>query len=154
MIICIASVIIILSHYAWFSVIGQHWRHVIAENRVLAQAHRADDSRLPNGTSKLQWWPYSRARACGIFEHTEDVFKRLVAAGLKPWTADGLTMKTGTGVLGGAATAYWGTNQAAFSLAAVAGNLAVRLLPGTHNFPLHCLVWSAPLEADRVTRRF
>jgi hypothetical protein len=78
-------------------------------------------------------------RACGLFEHTEDVFKRLVAAGLKPWTADGLTMKTGTGVLGGAATAYWGTSQAAFSLAAVAGNLAVRLLPGTHNFPLHCL---------------
>ena len=40
MIICIASVIIILSYYAWLSVIGQHWRHVIAENRVLAQELR------------------------------------------------------------------------------------------------------------------
>jgi hypothetical protein len=78
-------------------------------------------------------------RDCGIFERTENIFKRLVAAGLKPWPANSPTLNTGTGVLGGAATAYWGTSQAAFSLAAVAGNHSVRLLPATHNFPLNCL---------------
>jgi glycosyltransferase involved in cell wall biosynthesis len=78
-------------------------------------------------------------RASGIFERTEDIFRQLVAAGLKPWPDGGLTFKTGTGVLGGAATAYWGTSQAAFSIAAVAGNHSVRLLPDTHNFPLHSL---------------
>ena len=40
LIICIVSVIIIFSYYAWFSVIGEHWRHVIAENRLLAQELR------------------------------------------------------------------------------------------------------------------
>jgi hypothetical protein len=78
-------------------------------------------------------------RAHGIFQRTEDIFKHLVAAGMTPWTADGPTLRTGTGVLSGAATAYWGTSQAAFSLAAVAGNHAVRLLPDTHNVPLHML---------------
>ena len=40
LILCIASVITVLSYYAWFSVIGQHWRHVIAENRLLAHELR------------------------------------------------------------------------------------------------------------------
>jgi hypothetical protein len=82
---------------------------------------------------------YAARRACGIFERTEDIFRRLVAAGLKPWTADGPTVRTGTGVLRGAATAYWGTSQAAFSLAAVAGCHLVRLLPDTYNIPLHLI---------------
>ena len=75
-------------------------------------------------------------RACGLFERTEHVFRRLTTAGMTPWPS-GPTMHTGAGVLSGAATAYWGTSQAAFSLAAVAGGHAVRLLPETHNFPLH-----------------
>jgi hypothetical protein len=41
--------------------------------------------------------------------------------------------------MSGTATAYWGTSQAALSLAATARNQSVRLLPGTHNFPLHLL---------------
>jgi hypothetical protein len=78
-------------------------------------------------------------RARGIFQRTEDIFRRLVAAGMTPWSAGGPTVRTGTGLLSGAATAYWGTSQAAFSLAAVAGDHAVRLLPDTHNVPLHML---------------
>ncbi len=79
------------------------------------------------------------SRASGIFERTEDIFRRLVAARLKPWTSYGPTIQTGTGMLRGPATAYWGTSQVAFSLAAVAENRPVRLFPDTHNFPLHCL---------------
>jgi hypothetical protein len=75
-------------------------------------------------------------RACGVFKRTEEVFRRLVAANLMPWP-DGPAIMTGTGLLTGPATAYWGTSQAAISVAAVAGNHAVRLLPETHNIPLH-----------------
>jgi hypothetical protein len=82
---------------------------------------------------------YVTRRASGLFARTEDIFKRLVAAGLRPWTTDGPLMRTGTGYLRGASTAYWGTSQAAFSLAVVSGNHRVQLLPDTHNFPLHSL---------------
>jgi len=64
---------------------------------------------------------------------------RLAAAGLKPWDATGFTVESGTGLVGEAGGAYWGTSQAAFSLAAVAGNHSVRLLPDTYNFPVHLL---------------
>jgi hypothetical protein len=75
-------------------------------------------------------------RNSGIFERTEEFFRRLVAAGLMPWTADGPFFRTGTRFLGGAATAFWGTSQAAFSLAAVAGRHSVRQLPETYNVPV------------------
>jgi hypothetical protein len=78
-------------------------------------------------------------RAGGLFELTEDIFKRLVAAGMKPWSANGPEIMTGTGLLSGAATAYWGTSQAALSLATVVGRHSVRHLPATHNIPLHLL---------------
>lgn len=76
-------------------------------------------------------------RASGLFQHTEDIFRKLVAANMKPWAGAEPTYGTGTGILQGEATAFWGTSQAAFSLAATAGNHSVRLLPATHNFPLH-----------------
>jgi len=78
-------------------------------------------------------------RSLGLFGRTEDIFRKLVAERLYSWTADGPLMRTGTGFLRGAATSYWGTSQAAFSLAAVAGNHQVRLLPPTYNFPWHSL---------------
>lgn len=76
-------------------------------------------------------------RASGLFQRTEDIFRRLVGANMKPWAGAEPVYNTGTGILQGDATAFWGTSQAAFSLAAVAGNHSVRLLPATHNFPLH-----------------
>ncbi len=88
-------------------------------------------------------------RACGLFQRTEDIFKRLVASGMMSWGADGPSFSTGTGVLSGEATAYWGTSQAAFSLAAVAGNHSVRVLPVTHNFPLHS---TDPLSVPNPSR--
>src|SRR5689334_5813906 len=54
-------------------------------------------------------------RAGGLFARTDEVFRRLVAAGRTPWPGDGPTVRTGTGVLRGPATAWWGTSQAAFS---------------------------------------
>jgi hypothetical protein len=78
-------------------------------------------------------------RELGLFQRTEHIFRQLIEKRMHPWPPDGPLLKTGTGFLRGSATAYWGTSQAAFSLAAVAGNHHVRLLPAAYNFPLHSL---------------
>ena len=79
------------------------------------------------------------SRASGIFERTEEIFLRLVASGRGPWHGSGLTVESGAGRVSEAGSAYWGTSQAALSLAAVGGGHAVALLPDTYNFPLHLL---------------
>lgn len=89
-------------------------------------------------------------RACGLFQRTEDIFRQLVAAELKPWRDQEPTYLTGTGTKSGDATTHWGTSQAAFSLAAVAGNHAVRCLPETHNLPLHNLTRPKPIDPARL----
>jgi hypothetical protein len=90
-------------------------------------------------------------RSSGIFERTDSFLRQSIAVGLKPWLGESPTFSTGTGTLRGAATAYWGTSQAAFSLAAVAGKHSVRLLPETHNVPLHVLDrMASPIPAPVV----
>ncbi len=112
------------------ALVGVDYEHVpVIESTVDRQAVRASYN---GGFVAVR-------RASGIFERTEVFFRKLVAARMMPWTADGPVVNAGTGVLSGAATAYWGTSQAALSLAAVAGHHIVRLWPGTHNFPLHLL---------------
>ena len=78
-------------------------------------------------------------RVSGIFERTEEFFERFVAAGLRPWCREGFVVRSGAEIVSEAGSAYWGTTQAAFSLAAVAGGHAVDLLPATYNLPLHFL---------------
>jgi len=78
-------------------------------------------------------------RELGLLAATEEIFRRLIGADMHSWTADGPLMRTGTGYLSGRQTAFWGTSQAAFSLAAVARDQEVRLLPATCNFPGHSL---------------
>jgi hypothetical protein len=75
-------------------------------------------------------------RASGIFERTERFFTRLTAAGMKPWPGrEGF--KTGAGQIDREASEYWGTSQAALSLAIAAGAGSARILPASHNLPLH-----------------
>jgi hypothetical protein len=75
-------------------------------------------------------------RATGIFERTEEFFNRVVAAKLKPWGTD-QRVKSGAGLVGTAGGAYWGTSQAALSLAITASGASVQLFPETYNIPLH-----------------
>jgi hypothetical protein len=76
-------------------------------------------------------------RTSGVFERTEDFFTRLIMADLRPHAGRGLRIKTGTGIVAGEASEYWGSSQAALSLAVVAAGSGMQLLPATHNFPLH-----------------
>jgi hypothetical protein len=84
-------------------------------------------------------------RDSGIFERTETFFTRLVAARLKPWPGrEGF--KTGAGHVDTEASEYWGTSQAALSMAIAAGGSCARILSASHNVPLHsfdCLPLSA-----------
>ena len=76
-------------------------------------------------------------RDCGVFERTEAFFRRLVASDFKPRRRADLRLRTGTGAATGVGAQFWGTTQAAFSLAITAGAHAVRILPPSHNVPLH-----------------
>jgi hypothetical protein len=76
-------------------------------------------------------------RSNGVFQRTEDFFKRLVQADLRPHAGAGVQVKTGTGFVSVGASEYWGSSQAALSLAVVADGRGMHLLPESHNVPLH-----------------
>jgi hypothetical protein len=88
-------------------------------------------------------------RASGIFERTQEFFGRLTAANLKPWPGrEGF--KTGTGHVNTEASEYWGTSQATLSLAISAGAGDARILPASHNLPLHFFDFLPPLAKPPV----
>lgn len=76
-------------------------------------------------------------RASSILERTQDYFERLTAANLKPWVGSGLQVRSGAGVVDTSGSEYWGTSQAAFSLAVTAGGHRLEVLPRAYNVPLH-----------------
>jgi hypothetical protein len=76
-------------------------------------------------------------RASGLFRQTEEIFLRLVAENHRPWASSDPLVKSGTGFVDRVGSEFWGTSQAAFSLAATARNGAVQILPGSYNLPLH-----------------
>ena len=90
-------------------------------------------------------------RSHGLFTRTEELLRSMVVSGHKPWGDQSPILDTGTGLLSGAATAHWGTSQAAFSLACAAARVSVRALPASHNFPLHLVeLMARPLPLPLV----
>ena len=83
-------------------------------------------------------------RASGIFERTEMFFERGMTANLKPWGERG-KLKTGAGPVEGQGGEYWGTSQAALSLAITAAGGTARILSPAHNVPLHYFDSISPL---------
>jgi hypothetical protein len=76
-------------------------------------------------------------RALGILGAWADLFARSVAAGLRPWRGSGLDVRASTGLVGTAASEYWGSNQAAASLAIWSRTRRVVHYPDSYNLPLH-----------------
>jgi hypothetical protein len=89
-------------------------------------------------------------RACGIFQQTREFFLRLVAAGRKPWANSGLLIKSGTGPVGREGSEYWGTSQAALSLATTARHGIVEILSSLYNVPVHYFASLPPLDGVPV----
>ncbi|MDP8979377.1 MAG: hypothetical protein M3O35_02165 [Acidobacteriota bacterium] len=89
-------------------------------------------------------------RASGIFQRTAAFFTRLVSAGMKPLAGTGVRIDSGTGVVDAAGSEYWGASQAVFSLAVTAGGSALRILPASHNVPIHMFESIEPAGAAPV----
>jgi hypothetical protein len=88
-------------------------------------------------------------RHLGILGAWAELFARSVAAGLKPWQGSGLNIHASTGLVGLAASEYWGSNQAALALAIWSGTARVRHYPDSYNVPLHLLLSDPTLAAGR-----
>jgi len=86
-------------------------------------------------------------RERGILSAWAELFSRSVAAGLKPWRRSGLNVRASTGLVGRAASEYWGSNQAAAALAIWSRTRRVVHFPETCNVPLHLLVDQPELRA-------
>jgi len=89
-------------------------------------------------------------RGSNLFSLTLGFFERLVRAGMRPWAGMGIRVNSGNGLVDVEGSEYWGTSQAAFSLAAVATGTEVRILPPSHNIPLHEFDRLEPLDSPPV----
>ncbi|MGC2780797.1 MAG: hypothetical protein WA418_34695 [Bradyrhizobium sp.] len=79
-------------------------------------------------------------RESGILQRSADLFTRSVAADIRPFKARaGFRMFASTGYVPDLAAQYWGSNQAAFSIAAWSMTRRVRTLGIRYNVPLHSL---------------
>jgi hypothetical protein len=79
-------------------------------------------------------------RSLGILSLWGDLFERSIAAGLKPLRGSELNVFASTGLVGVAASEYWGSNQAALAFAIWSTTSRVLELPNMYNVPLHLLM--------------
>jgi hypothetical protein len=94
-------------------------------------------------------------RETGILQAWADLFARSVAAGLKPWRDSDLDVHASTGLVGKAASEFWGSNQAAVALAIWSRTQRVLHYPESYNLPLHLVmehpdIVSRPLPSPLV----
>jgi hypothetical protein len=78
-------------------------------------------------------------RERGILRRWADLFTASGEARLTPWAGRNRNVHASTGLVGPEASEYWGSNQAAVSLAIWTSTSRVHHLPDTYNVPLHLL---------------
>lgn len=78
-------------------------------------------------------------RDLGILERTREVFFASRAANLRPWAGAEHDILASTGFVGRAASEWWGSSQAALSVAIWSRTPDVHLYDGRYNIPLHLL---------------
>jgi hypothetical protein len=78
-------------------------------------------------------------RDTGILEKAAEIFTRSVSLGLRPLKNQGLNVVASTGPVGLVASEYWGSNQAALSVAIWSLTQRVLMLDPSYNIPLHSL---------------
>jgi hypothetical protein len=82
--------------------------------------------------------------SAGIFHRTAQYWLRAVQSDLRPWARSGIRVVSGHGVVSEAGSEHWGSGQACLSLALWGHGCSVRILPESHNFPLHYYELLAP----------
>ena len=87
-------------------------------------------------------------RLNGLFGKTAGFFQKSLDAGLVPWPNRNATFAAGHGMVSAEGGNFWGSSQAALSLAISALGLSVRILPASQNFPLPSYdAWSSEIDA-------
>jgi hypothetical protein len=76
-------------------------------------------------------------RANRLFARAEELFRRSVDADLRPHAGSGLNIAAGTGDVGLAGSEWWGSSQAAMSVAATSLGIAIEPLHEWVNVPVH-----------------
>lgn len=87
-------------------------------------------------------------RDTGILEKAAEIFTRSVALGLRPLKNHGLNIVASTGSVGKVASEYWGSNQAALSVAIWSTTKRVLMLTPNYNIPLHLLTTETGIRSD------
>jgi hypothetical protein len=85
----------------------------------------------------------------GIMRRWADFFFRSIRQGLRPHP-DGLSFRAGAGWVEPAVGKFWGSNQAALSLAIWSTSQQVQELPPTYNYPLHLHSQLAPALTQAI----
>jgi hypothetical protein len=111
--------------------------------RALCRSSGVEYERVPWGESFVD---RRRIKACynaglvvaraGILGRWADFFFKSIGEGLSPHR-EGRGFRAGAGWVGPAAARFWGSNQAALSLAVWGAARDFRLLPPSYNYPLH-----------------
>ena len=76
-------------------------------------------------------------RPFGIYQLAADLFRNIIAADIRPFRGASRAVPSGTGLVTGIASEFWGTTQVAFSLAMAKLGRTVSILSPDHNIPLH-----------------
>ena len=85
-----------------------------------------------------------------LFETIGETFSVLLEADIRPFAESGLTIRTGTELVSAKGAEYWGVSQAAISISLAKLSRTARILPPTHNVPLHMFADLDPLPAPAI----
>ncbi len=78
-------------------------------------------------------------RSLGILQRTRDIFFASMAEGLRPFAGAALDVRASTGLVGMEASEWWGSSQAALSVAIWSTTTDVHTYDERYNIPLHIL---------------
>jgi hypothetical protein len=88
----------------------------------------------------------------GILTRCADLFSLSVKAGMRPYRGSGIDIFASTGHVGQAGSEYWGSNQAALTLAIWATTDRVLHYPDHYNVPLHLIAAEGDVDPRWLAR--
>jgi hypothetical protein len=85
-------------------------------------------------------------RERGIFRRCADLFRASLEAGMRPYAGSGINVFASTGPVGEAGSEFWGSSQAALTLAIWSLTDRVVHYPDCYNVPLHLLAADSDID--------
>jgi hypothetical protein len=91
-------------------------------------------------------------RRLGMLQRCASLFAASVEAGMRPWRDSGIEIVASTGRVGRAGSEYWGSSQAALTLAIWSITDRVVHAPDCYNVPLHLVASEGEIDARWLER--